>query len=89
MPKPRRECGSCRHWNKWHDDGRGLCKKLDCAGKADAGRGCRHWKGQKYHRHNKELSGAGASGAVSDDAHAPDGLLDEFSKAAQAGEGDI
>ena len=59
--KPQRQCGSCAYWNKWHD-GRGLCEKLDCAGKADAGRGCRHWKGKKYHRHNaihKPLGGEG------------------------------
>jgi len=50
MPKPKRECGSCDYWNKWKHDGRGLCDKKDCAGKAQDGKGCADWKGRKYKR---------------------------------------
>jgi len=50
MPKPKRECGSCETWTKWKSDGRGLCDKLDCAGKAQQGKGCKDWKGRKYNR---------------------------------------
>ena len=52
MNKPKRECGSCYFWWKWNrtNDGRGLCDKLDCAGKAEHGKGCKHWKGRKYNR---------------------------------------
>lgn len=50
MNKPKRECGSCEVWTKWKNDGRGVCDKLDCAGKAQHGKGCKNWKGRKYNR---------------------------------------
>ena len=56
--KPQRQCGSCAYWHKG-PDGRGLCDKLDCAGKAEHGRGCPHWKGKKYRRHNDVLTVSG------------------------------
>jgi len=63
--KPQRQCGSCAYWYKW-PDGRGLCDKLDCAGKAEHGRGCPHWKGKKYNRHNAERLRSPASGDKQD-----------------------
>jgi len=50
MGKPKKVCGSCFNWTKWKENGRGLCDKLDCAGKSDDGKNCKHWKGIKYNR---------------------------------------
>ena len=50
--KPKRECGSCRHWVKIKNErfGRGLCTLLDVMSKAQQGKKCKHWKGIKYKR---------------------------------------
>ena len=48
-----KECGSCGFWFKFKShkfNGRGLCQKIDCSGKAEHGRNCPHWKGKKYKR---------------------------------------
>lgn len=52
--KPKRECGSCVNWVKLSQmsNGRGVCQLFDCAGKAQHGKQCPKWKGNKYHRND-------------------------------------
>lgn len=49
------ECGACRYWTKWKNDGRGLCSKLDCSGKAEHGRGCPHFQARRHKRSRMAL----------------------------------